>query len=136
MPRLDAAETLCKNLTMASQVRITIAVARVLRAFLSDVSRPRYGYDLMQETGYPSGKLYPILARLAEAGWLTREREDVDSVRVGRPARYIYRLSEQGALATLHELAAITEQLAPPAWEQPASPGRSHPNLKPDGIRT
>lgn len=102
-------------MTMGSQVRMTMAVLRVLREFLSDVDRPRYGYDLMRATGFPSGKLYPILARLADAGWLIREREDIDSVREGRPARFMYRLSEQGALSARHQLTAIWEELGPPA---------------------
>jgi len=37
----------------SSGVRVTVATARVLRAFLADASRPRYGYELMQETGFP-----------------------------------------------------------------------------------
>jgi len=116
---------------MASQIRITIAVARVLREFLANVHRPRYGYDLMQVTGYPSGKLYPILARLVEAGWLIREQEDIDRSRAGRPVRYLYR-----AQATQRELAAISEQLAPPASEQLAPPGRPQSDLARQGICT
>jgi PadR family transcriptional regulator, regulatory protein PadR len=123
-------------LTVTSRVRITIAVARVLREFLADVHRPRYGYDLMQVTGYPSGKLYPILARLAEAGWLIREREDIDHVGAGRPARYLYRLSERGALAARRELTAISEQLAVPPLGQPAPPARPRSDGAPDGICT
>jgi hypothetical protein len=43
---------------------MTLAVAAVLRVFLDDPDAPRYGYELMRRTGFPSGKLYPILARL------------------------------------------------------------------------
>ena len=63
---------------MPDDFRITVAVARVLREFLVDAARPRYGYDLMRSTGFPSGKLYPILARLQHAGWLVRSAEQVD----------------------------------------------------------
>lgn len=97
---------------------MTLAVARVLREFLTEPSQDRYGYELMGLTNFPSGKLYPILARLVEAGWLVREREDIDASQAGRPPRYIYRLSEQGALAAQRELAGISEQLAPPAQQQ------------------
>ncbi|SRR5712692_6943667 len=99
---------------MAAQIRITRAVARVLQEFLTD-DRPRYGYDLMQATGYPSGKLYPILALLVDAGWLGRKQEDADRERAGRPARYLYTLTEQGGLAIQRELVAISEQFARPA---------------------
>jgi PadR family transcriptional regulator PadR len=63
-----------------TEVRMTIAVATV-RACLDDTSQPRYGYELMQLTGLPSGKLYRILARLQQAGWLTRTTEDAELVR-------------------------------------------------------
>jgi len=102
----------------SSGVRVTVATAQVLRAFLADVSRSRYGYDLMQETGFPSGKLYPILARLAHAGWLDRKREDIDPVAEGRPARYLYCLTELGTVNARYELAKLTEQLTLPSSPQ------------------
>jgi PadR family transcriptional regulator, regulatory protein PadR len=97
---------------MTSDVRITVAVARVLREFLADASQPRYGYDLMQATGYPSGKLYPILARLKGAGWLTRTPEQTDPAQAGRPARYLYGLTDDGAVRARQELAALSAQLS------------------------
>jgi PadR family transcriptional regulator PadR len=97
---------------MVSDVRITVAVAQILREFLSDVSQPRYGYDLMQATGFASGKLYPILARLQHAGWLTRCPEEVDTSGGGRSARYMYRLSPDGAERARQELAALSAQLS------------------------
>ena len=105
---------------------MTIAVARVLRAFLDDVSKPRYGYDLMRETGYPSGKLYPILARLQKAGWLEREREAIDPAVERRPARTLYRLSSAGAVAARQELAALAAELGQPA-RSPVSRPRPAP---------
>lgn len=96
-------------------VRMTVAVAKVLRVFLEDPAQARYGYELMQSSGFPSGKLYPILARLEAAGWLTKEVEDVDPSVVGRPARRMYQLSPDGTQAARLELAALSEQLRPPA---------------------
>lgn len=104
---------------------MTIAVATVLRVFLDDITQPRYGYELMQLTGYPSGKLYPILARLQRAGWLTREREDIDPAVAGRPARRLYRLAPEGIQAARQELAALTQQLRPAA--------EVTPRLRPEG---
>jgi PadR family transcriptional regulator PadR len=95
------------------EVRMTIAVATVLRIFLNDVSEPRYGYELMRLTGFPSGKLYPILARLQRAGWLIREQEQIDPGAAGRPARRLYRLSSAGIQAARQELAALNEKLRP-----------------------
>jgi DNA-binding PadR family transcriptional regulator len=99
----------------AAEVRITVATAKLLRAFLADVSRPRYGYDLMEETGFPSGKLYPILARLTRAGWLIRKREDIDPVAKGRPARYLYSLTARGTESARYELALLSQQIALPS---------------------
>jgi PadR family transcriptional regulator PadR len=96
-------------------VRITVAVATVLRIFIDEVARPRHGYELMQLTGFPSGKLYPILARLERAGWLTKEQELVDPAVAGRPIRRLYRLSEAGIRGASYELAVLREQLREPA---------------------
>jgi PadR family transcriptional regulator, regulatory protein PadR len=93
------------------EIRMTIAVATVLRTFLDDLSESRYGYELMRLTGFPSGKLYPILARLQRAGWLIREQEQIDPTALGRPARRLYRLSPEGVQAARRELAALTQQL-------------------------
>ncbi len=98
---------------MVDDVRMTLAVAAVLRVFVDEPLEPRYGYDLMRVTGYPSGKLYPILARLEAAGWLAKTREDVDPVEAGRPARYHYRISERGLAAARRELAILHQQLTP-----------------------
>lgn len=97
-----------------ADVRVTVAVATVLRVFLEDRYRLRYGYELMQVTRFPSGKLYPVLARLERAGWLIRERELVDSAAAGRPARQMYRISEEGVRAASRELALLSEQVRPP----------------------
>lgn len=102
-----------KLLHMAGQVQVTVAVATVIRIFLTDPLQPRYGYELMRVTGFPSGKLYPILARLLAAGWLTKEREDVDPAEAGRPVRHSYRISLQGAAAARHALAELHRQLGP-----------------------
>ncbi|SHN44645.1 PadR family transcriptional regulator [Cryptosporangium aurantiacum] len=105
-------------------VEMTLAIARLLKAFLEDPLRPRHGYDLMRSTGFASGKIYPLLAKLQTAGWLTRERESVDPAAVGRPARRLYRLSDEGTQAAWHALDELSRDLAPP---QPAT-GRLRPS--------
>jgi PadR family transcriptional regulator, regulatory protein PadR len=100
-------------------------VATVLRLFLDDIGQAHYGYELMQRTGYPSGKLYPILARLEGVGWLIKETEDIDPAIEGRPARRLYRLSEKGAQAARYELAKLNATLRAPV---------RHPgSLRPEG---
>jgi PadR family transcriptional regulator, regulatory protein PadR len=94
-------------------VRVTVAVAAVLQIFLDAVEQPRYGYELMRATGFASGKLYPILARLELHGWLTGQFEQLDPAKAGRPPRRWYRLTEEGMIAARYELAVLRRQLAP-----------------------
>jgi len=93
-------------------MRMTLAVARVLSVLLDDVSQTRYGYDLMRETGYPSGTLYPILARLQRAGWLLKTTEQVEPSQAGRPARSMYMLTGDGIEAARHELAVLSHDIS------------------------
>ncbi|MFY7069074.1 PadR family transcriptional regulator [Nocardiopsis changdeensis] len=69
---------------------------QVLRVFLADPDRPRFGYDLMQTTRFPSGRLYPALARLKRDAWITGTWEDINEDEAGRPARRSYRLTAAG----------------------------------------
>lgn len=93
-------------------VRITLAVATVLRVFIDAPTEARYGYELMRRTGFASGKLYPILARLESAGWLTKERELIDPAEAGRPPRSMYRITGAALQQARLELAALSAQLA------------------------
>lgn len=105
-------------------MRVTVAVAVVLQAFLADPADERYGYDLMKQCGLGSSKLYPILDRLEKAGWLQREREVIDPTAARRPARVLYRLTAEGQRAAHLELAALNEKTRVPA--------RALGSLKPD----
>jgi PadR family transcriptional regulator, regulatory protein PadR len=56
-----------------------------------------YGRELLEATRLPSGSLHPLLARLAEAGWVERRWEgDQDEGRAGPPRRRYYRLTDTG----------------------------------------
>ena len=66
----------------------------VLRSFLGDSQQWRYGYDLARETALKSGTLYPILARLADRGYLERQWEPDPPG--GKPPRHLYRLTPTG----------------------------------------
>lgn len=54
----------------------------------------QHGYDLAKSTGLKSGTLYPMLARLAEHGFLETAWEEAPPV--GRPRRHLYRLTPEG----------------------------------------
>ena len=54
--------------------------------------------ELIESADVGPGTLYPMLARLETAGWLTSEWEEVDPVAAGRPARRYYALTGIGRI--------------------------------------
>jgi PadR family transcriptional regulator PadR len=95
---------------MVSEIRMTVPVARVLAALTATPDGDHYGLELMQAASLASGTLYPILARLTEAGWLEKRWEEIDPVAAGRPARAYYRLTPDGLAAARQRLAELHEQ--------------------------
>lgn len=95
-------------------MEITPKMAAVLKVFLEDPDQPRYGFELMRLTGIASGSLYPMLARLDGAGWLTKGKEDIDPRAAGRPARMHYMITGAAASAARIQLAELSERYRPP----------------------
>ena len=91
---------------------MTASVLKVVAALLADPGADRYGLQLMQDTGLPSGTLYPILTRLERAGWVTSQWEQIDPAAEGRPSRRYYRLTAQGATAARREVALMRQQMS------------------------
>lgn len=78
--------------------RMTQATKMVLRAMLADPAADYYGLQLIKATTLPGGTLYPIMARLEQAGWVTGDWEDpVAHITEGRPPRRYYRFTDDGA---------------------------------------
>lgn len=80
-------------------MRMTHATALVLHA----VARGhRYGFDVMDVTGLPSGTVYPALRRLEENGVLkTTWEAPAVSESEGRPRRKFYEVAGAGAADAL-----------------------------------
>ncbi|HEY6763120.1 MAG TPA: PadR family transcriptional regulator [Baekduia sp.] len=95
------------------EVRATTQVLAILNVLLSDLSGDWYGLELTRAAGLKTGTVYPILARLEKAGWLTSRWEDVDPAVAGRPRRRMYRLSGEGQRNGSALLAEHRELLAP-----------------------
>jgi DNA-binding PadR family transcriptional regulator len=94
-----------------ADVRITVPVLKVLQAFIA-AGESLYGLELSDQTGLKSGTLYPVLARLEEAGWVTSAWEDTDPRDVGRPRRRYYELTGLGqrvGTAALGEFAHLPQ---------------------------
>ncbi|HEY2717616.1 MAG TPA: PadR family transcriptional regulator [Solirubrobacterales bacterium] len=64
---------------------------------LDDPYAQWYGLELAKASGLKPGTIYPALARLESAGWLSSYWEDVDPSEAGRPRRRLYRLTGEGA---------------------------------------
>jgi DNA-binding PadR family transcriptional regulator len=100
---------------------MTTSVLKVVAALLADPAAERYGLQLMQATGLPSGTLYPILVRLERAGWVESRWEQHDPSAEGRPNRRYYRLTAGGAVEARREVTAMRQQMAVPGTKvQPA----------------
>ena len=82
---------------MSRTPRLTLPTAMVLMA----VSRNyRYGFDISDVTGLPSGTVYPVLRRLEEAGLLRSRWEGVQAARAEqRPPRRYYTVTASGGQA-------------------------------------
>jgi PadR family transcriptional regulator, regulatory protein PadR len=95
--------------------KLTPRMAEVIREFLEDPLKKRYGFDLMQATGLRSGTLYPLLAKLRADGWLTVGTEDIDPREAGRPARRYYQISAAAVPAARAQLAGLSARYWVPA---------------------
>jgi DNA-binding PadR family transcriptional regulator len=76
----------------------------------------RYGFDIMDATGLPSGTVYPALRRMEAASLIVSKWETpAVAQREQRPARKYYELTRSGHLA-LEEAASryrLTERAEP-----------------------
>jgi PadR family transcriptional regulator, regulatory protein PadR len=82
---------------MGPQPRMTVQTLGLLSAMLDAPYDTWYGLELGRVSKLKSGTLYPILARLERAGWLSSSWEEIDPATEGRPRRRLYRLTGAGA---------------------------------------
>jgi PadR family transcriptional regulator len=77
--------------------RLSITAVSVLQAITNGY---HYGFDVIDQTGLPSGTVYPALSRLERDGLLRSSWEDEASAHgEGRPARRYYRITAAGSKA-------------------------------------
>ena len=96
--------------------RLSITACSVLQAL---VDGARYGFDVIERTGLPSGTVYPALSRLERDGCVASAWEaEAEAHSEGRPARRYYRLTAAG----VRTLTAATRhyQSLLPALHRPA----------------
>ena len=75
---------------------LSLASAIILRA-VSDGHR--YGFDIMEATGLPSGTIYPALRRLEESKFIRSDRDAAAASEVVGPPRKYFRITVEGRRA-------------------------------------
>ena len=96
--------------------RLSITSVCVLQAIAGGY---QYGFDIIDQTGLPSGTVYPALGRLERDGLVKSAWENEPAAHAeGRPARRYYRLSAPGVKA-LSEAASFYRALLPAAKPRP-----------------
>ena len=98
-------------------VRLTQPALKVLRFLLETPREGRSGAEMSKATKVGSGTLYPMLARLEAAGWLTSEWEVIDPSEAGRPRRRFYKLTAVGQNSAHKALADLQLALGALAWK-------------------
>ena len=82
---------------MSSRTSLSHTTALILQSVSNDY---RYGFDIMDQTGLPSGTVYPALRRLEEQGLLRSKWErEAATQRDGRPTRKYYEVTKAGRAA-------------------------------------
>src|SRR5277367_6340427 len=79
-----------------SNVRLTQPTLKVLRFLLEQLHKGQSGAEISRATSVGSGTLYPMLARMEAAGWLSSEWETINPSKEGRPRRRFYKLTGVG----------------------------------------
>jgi PadR family transcriptional regulator PadR len=80
-----------------SGARLSHSVAILLKALSLGY---RFGFEIMEVTGLPSGTVYPALRRLERDGLVSSSWEaDADASKEQRPARRYYELTRPGVEA-------------------------------------
>ncbi|MEH6373574.1 PadR family transcriptional regulator [Streptomyces sp. KLMMK] len=84
-----------------------------------------YGLKIAQATGVLTGTIYPILARLEQAGWVTSEWESGEEPDSRGPRRRFYRLTPNG----LQRAQSALQRAASRRTAAPGRPGAAGPSI-------
>jgi PadR family transcriptional regulator PadR len=97
---------------MGTELRPTLQTLAILKVLLQQPRDPRYGLDISREAGLKTGTIYPALARLESAGWVSGSWEEIDEAAEGRRRRRYYRLTAEGEVNARRALARASETLS------------------------
>ena len=89
--------------------RLSITAVRVMQAIAGGY---QYGFDIIDQTGLPSGTVYPALGRLDRDGLVKSAWENEHEAHAdGRPARRYYQLTAPGVRALAEAIALYRAML-------------------------
>lgn len=106
---------------MSPKTSLSYSAAVILQAVANGY---RYGFDVMDVTGLPSGTVYPALRRMEQAGLVASSWEDEAAAQgEGRPARKYYEVTGEGreALSEAVRRYRHLERLLPGADPEPSA---------------
>ena len=98
---------------MSDEVKLTHTSALILQTISAGC---RYGFDVMEATGLPSGTVYPALRRLEQLALIQSKWESQrQAATEQRPARKYYKLTSDGehALGRAMRRYPLLRQLIP-----------------------
>ena len=96
--------------------RLSITAVCVMQAIAGGY---QYGFDVIDQTGLPSGTVYPALSRLERDGMVKSAWEnEQDAHADGRPARRYYKLTAPGVKA-LADAASFYRAMLPATRSKP-----------------
>src|SRR5436305_13854819 len=99
-----------------NEPRLSAQTLRVLAALLTSPRDELSGAEIGREAKLASGTLYPILARLEQAGWLQSRWEVEEPTALGRPRRRFYKVTALGAQRTKAAFRELEPSFRRLAW--------------------
>jgi PadR family transcriptional regulator PadR len=100
-----------------NDLRLSGPALRMLKVFIEHPTKEHSGAEIAKVTGIGSGTLYPILARLEQAGWLNSKWENIKPSEEGRPRRRLYKITGHGQNSARQALAELQTNLGALAWK-------------------
>ncbi|WP_406164039.1 PadR family transcriptional regulator [Streptomyces sp. NBC_00882] len=118
-------------------LRFTKALMDIARALINrhmaDSASEVFGLELVQETGYGAGTVYPILRRLEAAGWLLSREEAPGMLRsTPRPPRVYYRINPDHLGAMRQRIAEVDARRR--MFGSPVTSGALSPSITTEGM--
>lgn len=88
-------------------IRLSKKMLAILAVMIEAGDEDLHGRLIGKRAGVSSGTLFPALARLENAEWISSREEEGDPAELGRPRQRIYKLTGLGETAAREEVAKL-----------------------------